>query len=49
MTASAAGAAGEHDEADDVVTGYYCRDEDENNEDDGQGLFILEGGGYSQG
>lgn len=46
MTVATAGAASEHDEADDVVTSYYCRDEDENNEYDGQCFFIVEGGRY---
>lgn len=45
MTVAITGAASEHDEADNVVAGYYCRDEDENDEDDGQWFFIVEGGG----
>lgn len=46
MTVATAGAASEHDETDDVVAGYYCRDENENDEDNGQWVFIVEGGGY---
>lgn len=41
MMATATGAAGKHDEADDIVASYYCRDEDENDEDDGKGFFIV--------
>lgn len=46
MTAATTGAASEHDEADDVVASYDCRDEDENDEDDRQRFFIVERGGY---
>lgn len=49
MAASAAGAASEHDKADDVVAGNYCRNEDENDEDDGQCFSIVKGGGYCEG
>lgn len=35
VTVAAASAANEHNEADDVVAGYYCRYENENDKDNG--------------
>lgn len=46
VTVAASSAASEHNKADDVVAGYYCRYEDENDKDNGQWFFIVEGGGY---